>query len=679
MTMLTRWGRDLDKDAPLPEYPRPQLVRGDWANLNGRWSYAITAFTDDAAAHPRRADRLGDPLAVADPTAPPARWDGSIVVPFSPETPLSGVGRTLSADQTLWYRRTFAPPRALAAGERLLLHLGAVDQSCRVAVDGVEVGEHTGGYLPFTLDLTAVIAGTGADLGPAAGEHELVVAVRDVTDAAWLSRGKQSSTRGGIWYTPQSGIWQTVWCEIVPAVAIDGLTLTPDLAAGTVEVTVHSVNAAPGATATITIAAPDQPAMTDAPASGGPGHPDGPTDPAAHAAPASSAVVVGTPTPVPVPGQVRPWSPEDPYLYDVQVELGDDRVVSYVGMRSFGLGTDGRGHRHLLLNGRPYLQVGLLDQGYWPDGGYTAPSDEALVYDIQLAKDLGFTMLRKHIKIEPLRWYHHCDRLGMLVWQDAVNGGSAYRPSVITVPVAPVPHRRDTNHAAFGRAETDGRTEFEAELAAMIEHLRSVPSLALWVPFNEGWGQFDAARIADLVRALDPTRPVDHASGWHDQGAGDLHSLHVYVRPLRLPRSPRRRWPWWLDGHLLRRPQARAVALTEYGGYSLAVTGHTWGERTFGYRRLSTARELTQALQTLHREQVEPAVRRGLAATVYTQLTDVEDEVNGLVTYDREVVKVRADRLREITDRLRAVAAEMGTHCQPRARAGQPGARGEQR
>lgn len=632
MTMLTRWGATLDPAAPLPDYPRPQLVRGDWANLNGRWSYAITAFAGDGAARPDRAPSPGDPLAVADPTAPPAQWDGQIVVPFSPEVPLSGVNRTLGADQTLWYRRTCAPPRSLQVGERLLLHFGAVDQSCRVAVNGVEVGGHTGGYLPFTLDITKALKESGE-------AAELVVAVRDVTDASWLSRGKQSSHRGGIWYTPQSGIWQTVWCEIVPAVAIDRLTLTPQLA-DTVEVTVHSNHAVPGESATVTIAAPE---------------PGG--------APASSAVIpVNSPTPVSVPGRPRPWTPEDPYLYDVHAQLGEDRVSSYVGLRSFGVRTDDRGHSQLLLNGRPYLQVGLLDQGYWPDGGYTAPSDEALAYDVQLAKDLGFSMLRKHIKVEPLRWYHHCDRLGMLVWQDAVNGGGRYKPAVITTPVAGAPHRSDRRYAAFAREEPAGRKQFEVELTDMVEHLRSVPSLALWVPFNEGWGQFDAARITDLVRALDPTRPIDHTSGWHDQGNGDLHSMHVYFRPVRLPRSAGRRWPWWPDAHLLRRRPNRVLALTEYGGYSLAVPGHTWGQKVFGYRRLRSARDLADALRTLHRRQIEPAIRRGLAATCYTQLSDVEDEVNGLVTYDRAKVKVSAAELRAINDRLRAVAAQLGSH-----------------
>jgi hypothetical protein len=594
MTLLTPWAETLDADAPLPEYPRPQLVRGDWANLNGRWEYAIAALQMAA----------GDPVAVDDPASPPASWDGRIVVPFSPETTLSGVGRTLRADQTLWYRRSFALPRALRGDERAILHFGAVDQSCRIAVDGVEVGAHTGGYLPFALDVTAALA-AGADA------HELVVAVRDVTDTSWLSRGKQSSRPGGIWYTPQSGIWQTVWLEIVPRVAVDKLVLTPDLDAGAVVVTVHSEHATGAETARVEV------------------HEGGRVA-------ASIDVPVGVATDVALGGAVRTWTPDDPFLYDVRVMLGEDAVESYVGMRSFGVGVDDRGFRRLLLNGEPHLPVGLLDQGFWPDGGYTAPSDAALEYDIRLAKRLGFTMLRKHIKVEPLRWYHHCDRLGMLVWQDAVSGGAAYNPLVVSAPAIASPALDDRRHARFGRADEAGRAAFERELRDMIEHLRSVPSLSLWVPFNEGWGQFDAARIADLVRDLDPTRPVDHASGWHDQGAGDLRSLHIYFRPVKAPRG---------DG--------RVLALTEYGGYSLAVPEHTWSTTTFGYKKYRTRDQLVAALQRLHDREIAPAIARGLAATVYTQLADVEEEVNGLVTYDRRFVKVPEDAMRAINDRLR--------------------------
>lgn len=600
MSTMTPWGERLDPAVPLPEYPRPQLRRGQWQNLNGVWRCAFTRFTAG-----------DDPITVADPTAAPREWDGDIVVPFSPETALSGVNRALGADETLWYRRTFTA--AHTGDERVILHLGAVDQSCRIAVDGAEVASHTGGYLPIAVDVTAAMGDRA--------EHELVIAVRDVTDAAWPTRGKQSSTRGGIWYTPQSGIWQTVWLETVPRVAVDRLVLTPRPESAELELTIGSEHAAPDAEATITVLAGGQ-------------------------AVASTTAAISGPVTVALPAPVRVWSPEDPFLYDLEIALGDDRVRSYVGMRSFGIGRDAAGTSRLLLNGEPYLPVGLLDQGYWPDGGYTAPSDDALAYDIRLAKRLGYTMLRKHIKVEPLRWYHHCDRIGMLVWQDAVNGGTAYKPQIITAPAFGAPPIRDDRYRAFGRVDERGRVQFELELAEMIEHLRSVPAISLWVPFNEAWGQFDAARIAASVRALDPTRPVDHASGWHDQGAGDLRSLHIYFRPVRAPR----------------RRDERVLAVTEYGGYSLAVPGHTFGPKTFGYRRYRSREKWQAAFERLHEREIEPAVRAGVAALVYTQLSDVEDEVNGLVTYDRRFVKADEQRTRRTNDALRAAAAATGGH-----------------
>ncbi len=615
--MKTVWGERLDRDHPLPEYPRPQLVRGDWSNLNGVWRYAFTAI--DASG-------VADPLAVADPTQAPSAWDGDIVVPFSPETPLSGVGRMLQPDELLWYRRAFALPRPLRDDERALLHFGAVDQTCRVAVDGREVGlggraggascAHSGGYLPFTIDITDALADSAREDGH---EHELVVAVRDVTDAAWLSRGKQSRRRGGIWYTPQSGIRQTVWLEIVPAAHIARLSLVPHLDTGELEITVHAV-----ALATVDAGSP----LADVEVS----TPDGIV--------AAARIEVNAPARITIPAPVRSWSPDDPFLYDLTVRWGGDQVDSYVGMRSFGVGVDANGHPRLLLNGRPHLPVGLLDQGYWPDGGYTAPSDEALAYDVRLARRLGFTMLRKHIKVEPLRWYHHCDKLGMLVWQDAVNGGGSYGPAVFGPPAFVGSFLDDRHHRLTGRADARGRAAFEEELRETIEHLRSVPSLSLWVPFNEGWGQFDAARIAGDVARLDPTRPVDHASGWHDQGAGDLQSLHVYFRRFRVPR----------------RRDRRVLALTEYGGYSLAVPGATWGKATFGYRTYRSRAAFQRGFTRLHDREIVPAIRAGLGAVVYTQLSDVEDEVNGLVTYDRRFVKIPADVVRAVTDRLRHAA-----------------------
>ncbi|WP_166982873.1 glycoside hydrolase family 2 protein [Paramicrobacterium fandaimingii] len=622
MSLLTPWGEALDADSPLPEYPRPQLVRNSYVNLNGRWQHAFTCAQTTTQSAGQDAAAATGPLTVADPAHPPATWDGEIIVPFSPETPLSGVERMLQPDELLWYRRTVTLPKGFV-GERVLLHFGAVDQSCEVAVNGVRVGGHTGGFLPFALDITEALAAREADAGDSAVEHEIVVAVRDVTDSSWLSRGKQARKRGGIWYSPQSGIWQTVWLESLPNLAVDGLELTPRLDERAVDVRVRCDGVAqsggPGAanTAAVTVRS------------------GGDVVAAASITPNETTRIAFADD-----HEVQPWSPEHPFLYDVEVTLGDDRVTSYVGMRSFGVGPDAHGTPRMLLNGRPYFHAGLLDQGYWSDGWLTAPSDAALEYDVQLARDLGFTMLRKHIKIEPLRWYYHCDRLGMLVWQDMVNGGTTYNPLIITVPAVGTGPVSDHRYKAFGRADAAGRASYRDELRATVEHLRSVVSLALWVPFNEAWGQFDALQIEKELRALDDTRPIDHASGWHDQGGGDLKSLHVYFRAFRVKNA------WRDDG--------RVLALTEYGGYSHRVEGHCVTNREFGYRKYTTDAELDAAFAALHDEQIVPAVARGLAASVYTQLSDVEDEVNGMVTYDRRVVKIAADTVRRANLQLTA-------------------------
>lgn len=618
MTLTTPWGADLDPGAVLQEYPRPQLVRDSYLNLNGYWQYAITSV--------RREAPPGD-----------GGWDGRILVPFSPEAPLSGVHRQLQPQQLLWYRRTLRLPAGFA-GERVLLHFGAVDQSCTVTVNGIEVGGHDGGYLPFSLDVTNALAARAT----AATEHEIVVRVRDISDTGYASRGKQTLDRGGIWYTAQSGIWQTVWLESVPRISISALVLVPDL---------ESV------TATVEIDSGSRPGGADNPA-GGAGTLRAEISVSADGRTVAHAVVVpGVPTRLPVPDP-HLWTPEDPFLYDISVRLladagaADagteiDSVRSYTGLRTFGVGPDAAGHPRLLLNGRPYFHAGLLDQGYWPDGLYTAPSDEALAYDIRAAKDLGFTMLRKHIKIEPLRWYYHADRLGMLVWQDLVNGGRSYRHAVVTAPAVGLPHRNDGDYAAFGRADEQGRDDFRAELHGTVELLRNCTSIAVWVPFNEGWGQFDANAAVQLLGELDPTRSIDHASGWHDQGGGDLKSVHVYFVPFKVRKG------WLRDG--------RAVVLSEYGGYSLRVPGHTFNRKEFGYRRFKTRNALRKAYERLHRRQIEPAVAQGLAATVYTQLTDVEDEVNGLLTYDRRVVKIDAGTVRKLNARLlRAAAGDAG-------------------
>ncbi|AWB95441.1 glycoside hydrolase family 2 [Agromyces badenianii] len=593
--LLTEWGERLDREHPLAEYPRPQLVRDSYLNLNGVWQYAITP--DGATV---------------------AGYDGEIVVPFSPESVLSGVGRQLQPDETLHYRRTFTLDDAFVPERgRVLLHFGAVDQRCTVEVNGRVVGDHVGGYLPFTIDITDALAARPADAA-----HELKVRVTDPSDTSALSRGKQTLRRGGIWYTAQSGIWQTVWIEAVPAAWVGRIGYRADPASGELEITVHTESAQPeaeaDALATVRVSAGG---LGVAEGRAAPGHP--------------LALTIASP---------RPWSPEDPFLYDVVVEYADDRVESYAGLRSFGVGPDSDGVPRLLLNGEPYFHAGVLDQGYWSDGLYTAPSDEAMVHDIRTMKELGFTMLRKHIKIEPLRWYHHADRLGMLVWQDAVNGGDRYHPLVITAPVLTPLRLDDRRYRAFGRADASARAHWRDELREMVEHLHGVVSIAVWVPFNEGWGQFDAVDVTAELRALDPSRSIDHASGWHDQGAGDLTSLHVYFRRFRVPRRRT------ATAH-------RALVLSEYGGYSRRLPEHSVTAREFGYKRYRTSDELGAAFVRLHEEEIIPALAKGLGASVYTQLSDVEDESNGLLSYDRRVVKVAAELVRSVNGRLRFAEA----------------------
>lgn len=569
--LTTPWGERLDENRILIEYPRPQMRRDSYLNLNGRWEYAIT-----------------------DSDEPPRCWDGTILVPFSPESALSGVGRTLRPGQTLWYRREVTVPQGFIPRDgRLLLHFGAVDQEAAVYLNGVLLGRHMGGYNAFTLDATDA-------LGP---RNTLLVRVHDDTDASFHSRGKQKTRRGGIWYTPQSGIWQTVWMEAVPRRYIEGLHIVPLFDRSAVEVTVRCA----------------QPLQCEATV-------DGRTVP----------FTSGEPARIPMP-DFRAWSPEDPYLYDLSVTLGEDRVESYFGMRKVEVRADRGGVKRLFLNGEPYFHSGLLDQGYWPDGLYTAPSDEALIFDIQTAKAMGFNLLRKHIKVEPMRWYYHCDRLGMLVWQDMPSGGGKYRFSTISLPLVTGVHRRDNRYRAFARTSSQGRAEYMDELEEMVLQLFNAPSVALWVPFNEGWGQFDSTFVMERLRLLDPTRPVDPASGWHDQGAGDLRSLHVYFKPFRFRRDRR----------------GRALALSEFGGYNLRVDGHCFNQKDYGYRRLPDAAALWRDFARLYEREVLPAVPRGLCAAVYTQLSDVEDELNGLMTYDRRVVKLDADDVRELNERLK--------------------------
>ena len=574
--MLTPWADTLDRAQPLPEYPRPQMVRDSYLNLNGPWSYAITTSANK-----------------------PAQADGTILVPFSPESELSGVGHVLQPEEYLWYIRTVTLPDGFNVG-RVLLHFGAIDQTATVWCNGVELATHTGGYLPFTVDITEVLA----------MENTILVCVRDATNKSQLPRGKQTLHPHGIWYTPQSGIWQTVWAEHVPENYVQALLFTPELPEGRVRWRL-AAPAPKGARIEISYqGTPVGSSETDEDGYG-------------------SAVLP--------PEQLHLWSPEAPNLYDVTITLGDDTVRSYFAMRTVGTGKDAAGHPCLLLNGQPYFHHGVLDQGYWPDGLYTAPSDEALIYDITLMKRLGFNMLRKHIKIEPMRWYYHCDRLGMLVWQDMPSGGGQYNLLTISAPLITGVHLKDSHYRLFARTDAEGRDSYTRELEELVAQLQNCPCIVLWVPFNEGWGQFDAKNAVRLIRRLDPTRLIDHASGWHDQGVSDVKSLHVYFKPYRFKPDKK----------------GRAVVLSEFGGYNLPVAGHTWNAKNFGYKGYQTPEALGEAVKTLYETQIVPACKSGLAADVYTQLSDVEDEVNGFVTYDRRVEKLPEALMRAIARELK--------------------------
>jgi len=577
--LLTTWGERLDRDAPLLEDPRPQLRRESYLNLNGRWQYAI---------RPQRERE-------------PAVFDGEIIVPFSPECILSGVQRKLMPEDRLWYKRTFTLPVGFQK-DRVLLHFGAVDQSCEVSLNGKSVGGHEGGYLPFTCDITSALA---------AGENTLVVAVTDATSRSRHAYGKQSFAPGGIWYTPQSGIWQTVWLESVPENYVERLDITPDFDNKRVRFVLRAKDPE-GANIVV--------------------RKDG-----ACIAEDWYDTDKGFEDSLIMDEHFRPWTPEDPFLYDVEITLkSGDKIHSYFGMRKFGV-TEVNGRRVLALNGEPIFMSGVLDQGYWSDGLYTPPSDEAMVYDIEKMKECGFNMLRKHIKVEPLRWYYHCDRLGMIVWQDMVSGGSRLDPLVIQVLPFLGIHLQDGKYHRFGREEEASRSQFIQDMHDTVDLLYNAPSIAVWVPFNEGWGQFDSLLAAQALWERDPTRLVDHASGWHDQGGGDFQSRHIYFRPVRLKH----------DKH-------RVLALSEFGGYSLPSAGHTASEKLFGYRMYHTEGELMDALAALYEGEIIPCKeKQGLSAAVYTQVSDVEDEVNGILTFDRKVCKVDAVRLKEIHRRLR--------------------------
>lgn len=580
--LMTPWARDVSPDVPWPEYPRPQMRRRDWLNLNGIWEIAVV----------RRQVTTVD------------EFPGQILVPFPIESALSGVKQPLLPGERLWYRRRFTVPENWR-GRKVLLHFGAVDWEAQVWVNGNSVGSHRGGYDPFSFEISSHLKPNE--------ENELVVAVWDPSDVGSQEQGKQRLVPFLAFYTAVSGIWQTVWLEPVPQTYIERIKITPDIDVEQLSVGVTCR----GETAGMRVVA--------------------------LAFDGNRIVGVGAASPgevirfeVPKP---KLWHPNSPYLYGLRVWIESDgrkvdEVESYFGMRKFSLGKDAHGIPRLFVNNRPLFQYGPLDQGYWPDGIYTAPTDAALRYDVETAKKLGFNMIRKHVKVEPARWYYHCDRLGMIVWQDLPSAA----PRLVSL-VYPLLHlgKKDDDYAAFGREDIASRENYRRSLQAIMDALHNSPSVAMWIPFNEGWGQFDAAEIAQWVKEYDPSRIVNHASGWFDQGAGDVKDSHIYSRELEIS-------TW---------DPARAVVLGEFGGLGLPIASHAWQlERLFMYDRSDSSQQLTEKYMRLLEEQVAPLVPQGLAAAVYTQLTDVEGEVNGLLTYDREMAKVDSERITQANRRL---------------------------
>ncbi len=552
--LKTRWTDEVSPRNALPEYPRPQMVRKDWENLNGLWQYAVT---------PKDAPQ-------------PTTFEGSILVPYPIESSLSGVKRMVKDSERIWYRRLFQLPLGWR-GKRILMHFGAVDFEARVWVNGREMGSHRGGYDAFSFDISDPIR---------SGLNEVVVSVWDPTDASTQPRGKQIRNPHGIWYTPVSGIWQTVWLEPVSAACINGLKITPDVDGGAVRV--EPVTPALLGEYQLEITVKDRGSKVGS----------------ASIQPGKEARIV-----IPKP---KLWSPERPFLYDLTVKLklggrSMDSVDSYFGMRKISLGKDQKGFTRMMLNNQPYFQFGPLDQGFWPDGIYTAPTDEALRYDIEMTRKLGFNMARKHVKVEPARWYYWCDKLGLLVWQDMPSGDkyiSGNQPDITRSP--------------------ESGAQYEQELTSMIAGLYNHPSIVTWVPYNEGWGQWDTKRISEMVKNLDPSRLVDSASGWTDRGTGDISDMHKYPGP-GAP-DPERN---------------RATVLGEFGGLGLPLPGHTWqAEKNWGYRSFTDREKLQSAYLELVAKLFPLIDERGLSAAVYTQTTDVEVEVNGLMTYDREIVKM---------------------------------------
>ena len=571
----TPWAEEVNPDKVLAEYPRPQLEREGWLNLNGLWSYSIT------------------PLAANEPTA----WDGEILVPFAIESALSGVQKSLTKNDILWYKRTFTIPSSWS-GKRVMLNFGAVDWSADVYVNGILVGNHTGGYAPFSLDITSALK---------KGEQSVTVRVWDPTDSVHNPVGKQRINPTGIWYTAVSGIWQTVWLEALSKVNhIEKITTECDVVRG--ELYVDALCADNNGTLQIEVKDGDSVVST-------------------------TTTLCGVRATLPIEN-AKLWSPDSPHLYDLSISLIQggkvvDKVNSYAAMRSFSTIRDAQGHLRMTLNGEPIFMYGPLDQGWWPDGLYTAPTDEALLSDIELTKELGFNTIRKHIKVEPARWYYHCDRLGIIVWQDM--------PCLALYP-------NDTK-GGWGRNNIGGgsdspvsreeKNRYYKEWAEIMDALRFFPSIGVWVPFNEAWGQFDTEKVAEWTANNDPTRLVNAASGGNLRLCGDILDIHNYPAPAM---------PFYSSDFV--------VVLGEYGGIGYPIEGHLWwNKRNWGYIQFNNTDEVT-AEYVKYATKLKEFIPQGMAAAIYTQTTDVEGEVNGFVTYDRKVVKMDKSKVNAINTEI---------------------------
>lgn len=568
----TSWGEQLDPKNVLPEYPRPIMERNDWKNLNGLWKYAITP--------------KGTPA--------PAAYQGDILVPFAVESSLSGVGKMINEKEELWYQRTFDVPSAWR-GKQILLHFGAVDWKAEVWVNDVKVGEHTGGFTPFYFDITSVLN---------KGNNDLVVKVWDPSDRGEQPRGKQIANPHGIWYTPVTGIWQTVWLEPVATQYITNLKTTPDIDNNSVKVEVAANTTSADK---VEVKVFDGKNLV-----------------------AKGAALNGVPVELAMPANAKLWSPNSPFLYNMEVTLykdgkAIDQVKSYTAMRKYSIRKGQNGITRLQLNNKDYFQFGPLDQGWWPDGLYTAPTDEALVYDLKKTKDFGYNMVRKHVKVESARWYTHCDQLGLIVWQDMPNGG-------------PSPQWQARNYFNGREVIRSAASEanYRKEWKEIIDCLYSYPSIAVWVPFNEAWGQFKTPEIVAWTKEYDPSRLVNPASGGNHYTCGDILDLHHYPGPNMFLYDPR-----------------RATVLGEYGGIGLVVEGNTWvnDKKNWGYVKFNTSDEVTNEYIKYGKHLLE-LIQKGFSAAVYTQTTDVEGEINGLMTYDRKVIKMNEAKVREINQQI---------------------------